>query len=338
MIIIYTIFLYFFSIYVIKKSIFFFNKYSIVDYPAERSNHTTPTPKGAGLIIIPIVAISTLIFFYFWLLPLNEWAIIFFLCFFLGIISFIDDIKNLSIKSRLLLQTLIVGLSLLIYYESITMNLLSLPISYERYFPLINSFLFFFFLLSWVWIINLYNFMDGIDGLTALQVCTVAICVNFLSIFGYLNEEYQIFSLILFSVYLAFYKFNKSPAKIFLGDVGSIPSGYLMGFIMFSCLLTNGVLLPIIIVNMYYILDSTSTLLIRIVKKENILKAHSDHFYQKMIRKGYQHSFVIKWIFGLNSILLILSLLSIKLPIISFIFSILFTTALLYLFYFKKEI
>ena len=338
MIIIYTIFLYFFSIYVIKKSIFFFNKYSIMDYPAERSNHTTPTPKGAGLIIIPIVAISTLIFFYFFLQPLNEWTIIFFLCFFLGIISFIDDIKNLSIKSRLLLQTLIVGLSLLVYYEPVTTNLLSVPVSYERYFPLINCFLFLFFLLSWMWIINLYNFMDGIDGLTALQVCTVAISVNLLSIIGYLNEEYQIFSLILFSVYLAFYKFNKSPAKIFLGDVGSIPSGYLIGFIMFSCLLTNGVLLPIIIVNMYYILDSTSTLLIRIVKKENIFAAHSDHFYQKMIRKGYQHSFVIKWIFGLNSILLVLSLLSIKLPIISFIFSILFTAALLYLFYFKKEI
>ena len=338
MIIIYTIFLYFFSIYVIKKSIFFFNKYSIMDYPAERSNHKTPTPKGAGLIIIPIVAISTLIFFYFFLQPINEWVIIFFLCFFLGIISFIDDIKNLSIKSRLLLQTLIVGLSLLIYYESVTTNLLSLPVSYEKYFPLISCLLFLFFLLSWMWIINLYNFMDGIDGLTALQVCTVAICVNFLSIFGYLNDEYQIFSLILFSVYLAFYKFNKSPAKIFLGDVGSIPSGYLIGFIMISCLLTNGVLLPIIIVNMYYILDSTSTLLIRIVKKENILKAHSDHFYQKMLRKGYQHSFVIKWIFGLNFILLILSLLSIKLPIISFVFSILFTASLLYLFYFKKEI
>ena len=89
-----------------------------MDYPAERSNHTTPTPKGAGLIIIPIVAISTLIFFYFFLKPLNEWIIIFFLCFFLGMISFIDDVKNLSIKSRLLLQTFIVGLSLLIYYES----------------------------------------------------------------------------------------------------------------------------------------------------------------------------------------------------------------------------
>ena len=318
MIIIYTIFLYFFSIYVIKKSIFFFNKYSIMDYPAERSNHITPTPKGAGLIIIPIVAISTLIFFYFFLQPLNEWAIIFFLCFFLGIISFIDDIKNLSIKSRLLLQTLIVGLSLLVYYEPVTTNLLSVPVSYERYFPLINCFLFLFFLLSWVWIINLYNFMDGIDGLTALQVCTVAICVNFLSMIGYLNEEDQIFSLILFSVYLAFYKFNKSPAKIFLGDVGSIPSGYLVGFIMFSCLLTNGVLLPIIIVNMYYILDSTSTLLIRIVKKENILKAHSDHFYQKMIRKGYSHHSVLRKIFFLFIFLFLLSFISLKYHLISF--------------------
>ena len=62
MIIIYTIFLYFFSLYVIKKSIFFFNKYSIIDLPTDRSNHKHPTPKCAGLIIIPTVVISTIIF------------------------------------------------------------------------------------------------------------------------------------------------------------------------------------------------------------------------------------------------------------------------------------
>ena len=338
MIIIYTILLYFFSLYVIKKSIFFFNKYSIIDFPSKRSNHKNPTPKGAGLIIIPTVVISTLIFFYFIEKTLYEWITILFLCVFLGVISFIDDVKNLSIKSRLFSQTIIIGLSLLIYSEPISVILLSFPISLEKYFPLISFFLFFFFFISWMWIINLYNFMDGIDGLTALQVCTVAICTNFLSIFGYINEEYQIFGLILFTVYLAFYKFNKSPAKIFLGDVGSIPSGYLVGFIMISCFLTNGILLPMVIVNMYYILDSTITLFIRIVKRDNVLEAHSNHFYQKMIRKGYQHSFVIKRIFWLNSILLIFSLLSIKFPIISFIFSILFTTALLYFFKFKKEI
>lgn len=338
MIIIYTIFLYFFSLYVIKKSIFFFNKHSIIDLPTDRSNHKIPTPKCAGLLIIPIIVISTIIFLFLKEKIHYEWISILFLCFFLGIVSFIDDLKNLTVKSRLLSQIFIVSLSLLIYSESISSYLVSLPVVYEKYLPLITTLLFFFFLISWMWIINLYNFMDGIDGLTALQVCTVAICVNFLSIFGYLNEEYQIFSLILFSVYLAFYKFNKFPAKIFMGDVGSIPSGYLIGFIMISCFLTNGVLLPLIIVNMYYILDSTSTLLIRIVQKKNILKAHSDHFYQKMIRKGYQHSFVIKYIFGLNTILLILSFLSITFPFISFVFSILFTTVLLYLFYFKKEI
>ena len=60
-------------------------------------------------------------------------------------ISFIDDVKNLSIKSRLFSQTLIVGLSLLIYYESVYSNLLSLPVSYEKYFPLINFFVLIFF-------------------------------------------------------------------------------------------------------------------------------------------------------------------------------------------------
>ena len=74
-----------------------------MDYPAERSNHKTPTPKGAGLIIIPIVVISTIIFFYFFLKTHYEWISILFLCFFLGIISFIDDLKNLSVKSRLVI-------------------------------------------------------------------------------------------------------------------------------------------------------------------------------------------------------------------------------------------
>ena len=86
MIIIYTIFLYFFSLYVIKKSIFYFNKYSIIDSPTDRSNHKIPTPKCAGLIIIPIVVISTIIFFYFKEIPYYEWIPILSLCFFLGMI------------------------------------------------------------------------------------------------------------------------------------------------------------------------------------------------------------------------------------------------------------
>ena len=122
MIIIYTIFLYFFSIYVIKKSIFFFNKYSIIDYPTGRSNHKIPTPRGAGLIIIPVVAISTLIFFYLIEQIFFVWIIIFLLCFLLGMISFIDDIKNLGTKVRLFMHFFIVSLSLIIYIELITIN------------------------------------------------------------------------------------------------------------------------------------------------------------------------------------------------------------------------
>ena len=79
--------------------------------------------------------------------------------------------------------------------------------------------------------------MDGIDGLTALQVCSFAMCLNILSIFGHIPNEFHILSVILFTVYLAFYKFNKSPSKVFLGDVGSITSGYLIGFIILSCFL-----------------------------------------------------------------------------------------------------
>ena len=144
MIIIYTIFLYFFSLYVIKKSIFFFNKHSIIDLPTDRSNHKIPTPKCAGLLIIPIIVISTIIFFYLKEKIHYEWISILFLCFFLGIVSFIDDLKNLTVKSRLLSQIFIVSLSLLIYSESISSYLVSLPVVYEKYLPLITTLLFFF--------------------------------------------------------------------------------------------------------------------------------------------------------------------------------------------------
>ena len=115
MIIVYSIFLYYFSTLLINKSIKFLNKFSLIDYPGLRSNHTSPTPKGAGIIIIPLIIISTLILLYFNKILTINWVLVLLLCFFLSLVSFIDDLKNLSTKVRLLFHFFIVASSLFLF-------------------------------------------------------------------------------------------------------------------------------------------------------------------------------------------------------------------------------
>ena len=90
-------------------------------------------------------------------------------------------------------------------------------------------------------------------ALLALQVLTISITINILSMFSLMNENFQFLSLILISLFLAFYKFNKPSAKIFLGDAGSIPIGYISGFMLIYTFLKNGPIIPLIIVFFYII-------------------------------------------------------------------------------------
>ena len=123
-------------------------------------------------------------------------------------------------------------------------------------------------------------------------------------------------------------------ASIFLGDVGSIPIGYILGFLFIYTFLKNGPIIPLLIVSLYYLFDSTLTLIIRLFKGKNIFEAHSDHFYQKILRAGQTHKQVLNKIIILLLILFVLSMISIKYPIISLILGIL--TTLGFLIFFSK--
>jgi UDP-N-acetylmuramyl pentapeptide phosphotransferase/UDP-N-acetylglucosamine-1-phosphate transferase len=338
MIIVYSIFLYFFSILLINKSIKLLNKFSLIDYPGLRSNHKFPTPKGAGIIIIPLIIISTLILLYFNKLLTINWIIVLLLCLLLSSISFVDDLKNLSTKVRLLFHFLIVIFSLFLFRNEIfnLANTIQSYLEFEQSF-LVIFLLIILFSLFWIWIINLYNFMDGMDGITTLQICSIALLTNLLSLFGKINIEYQILSLMILTVFIAFYRFNKTPAKVFLGDVGSISCGFLVGFIMISNFLYSNIIIPFLIINMYYLLDSSITLIIRLVTNQNIFQAHSSHFYQKIIRRGFSHNYVLKRIMILNSLLLILGMMSTQFPFSALFTSIILSLVLLYFFETRKS-
>jgi UDP-N-acetylmuramyl pentapeptide phosphotransferase/UDP-N-acetylglucosamine-1-phosphate transferase len=166
----------------------------------------------------------------------------------------------------------------------------------------LESSLIFTFLL---WFINLFNFMDGIDGISGTQ-CSIMGIGSMVSCF-ILNEDS---SLILFIAgfltggSLAFLCWNWHPAKVFLGDVGSIPIG-LISAVLLILLYKNNMWFCALILCNYYLIDSSFTLFKRLLKKQKPWEAHKEHFYQIAIQNGKTHSKVCKAI-GFHGVLMIL--------------------------------
>ena len=312
--------LYFFCFSALKKIIPFLKKNSILDHPSSRGNHEKSMPKGAGIILIPAVIISVSLYFFIENSINTKWLVFLLSIFFLFLISLIDDIKSLPAILRLIIHSLCVIISVYCMKDDITSFLNNMDIVIK--FNISESLLFYLLasliILSWLWLINLFNFMDGMDGLTALQMIFLALTLNIISLMNHFNNDFQFISLVLFSVFLAFFRHNKPQAKIFLGDSGSIPSGYIAGFILIESLFKQGPFFPILIILLYFILDSTITLIIRSLNNNNLFSAHSDHFYQKMIRKGYSHQYVLKKVMFLLIFLILMSFISLKYHLISF--------------------
>ncbi len=319
--------LYFFCFYALKKIIPFLKKRSLLDHPSGRSNHEKSMPKGGGIILIPAMVISISLYFFIEHTINTKWMVFLLSIFFLFLVSLFDDIKSLPVTLRLVVHSLCVVISVYYMKDDIisfihnTDIIIKLDVSDALLFYLLASFIIF----SWLWIINLFNFMDGMDGLTALQMIFLALTINIISLMNYLGNDFQFLGLVILSAFLAFFRHNKPSAKIFLGDSGSIPSGYIAGFVLIESFFQQGPFFSILIILMYFILDSTITLLFRSIRNKNLFTAHSDHFYQRMIRKGYSHHYVLKKIFFLLIFLIFLSFISLKYDFISFSLALIIT-------------
>ncbi len=322
---------------ILKISLKYFKNPALLDFPSSRSNHKTPKPKGAGLILMPLIIFATLLVFFLEDILNDYWLSVFGFCMILTILSLLDDLKNINSGIRLTFQGFCVLSSLFLFKDELSIYQGSIGFFFFKDSPFFQSFIIIFMLMiSWVWIINMFNFMDGMDGITAVQVSSLAILTNSLAILGLIEIHFLYFSLILLTVLIAFYSVNKPPAKIFLGDVGSIPIGFLLGFVIIYNVIKANLIIPFLIIMMYYLLDSIITIFIRFLKNENIFKAHSSHFYQKTIRKGYDHEYVLRRIIYLNIVLLFLAISSIYFPILSFLLAFASTSLLLLFFSSRK--
>lgn len=279
----------------------FLTRYTLAQ-PTARSSHRKPTPQGGGIAVIgATIAVVTGLFLSTpeLLNGLHQLTIVFCAVIVLTLVGVTDDIHPLGALPRLLLQVtaaiLVVG--------AIPGELRPMP-----YLPwwLERSLIVF----GAVWFINLVNFMDGIDWMTVAEVVPLTAGLAFFGLIGELPRDATFVAAALFGATIGFAPFNRPVARLFLGDVGSLPIGLLLTW-MLVLLAANGHLAAALLMPLYYLADATITLLQRIAKRKPISQAHRDHFYQRAVDGSYDVYRIVGSVFAVNVVLVALAAASI---------------------------
>ena len=154
-----------------------------------------------------------------------------------------------------------------------------------------------------LWVLNLYNFMDGIDGMAALQCILATGCIGLLVLLYGGDQRYVLFCLLLALAQVGFLFVNWPPARLFMGDAGSVPTGYLLGGLAILGWVEN-VVPPgcWLILGAPFIVDATWTLVVRWRRGEPVTEGHRQHAYQRLARHWDSHLLVDLLLLALNAI------------------------------------
>ncbi len=167
-------------------------------------------------------------------------------------------------------------------------------------------------LLAGLWFVNLVNFMDGLDLMTAAEAVPVSAAIVLLGWLGEIPASTTLVAAALCGALLGFTPFNRPVAKIFLGDVGSLPIGLLLGWCLLQ-LASHQQLAACLLLPMYYLTDATVTLVRRIARREPFWAAHRSHYYQRATDNGFTVWQVVGEVFTLNVVLAALAIASTRL-------------------------
>lgn len=266
----------------------------ILDQPNSRSSHQIPVPRGGGVaVVLAVAAMMVPIMITLGGIGVKDFAIILGITLIVAGISFWDDLRGLPAWVRLLCHV-----------AAVAAGIFTLPDTgiFQGWLPRLLDHA--VAALLWVWFINLYNFMDGIDGLAALETIAISLGLAIVSILAGTGVDF--WPVIIAGAACGFLIWNFPPAKIFLGDVGSVALGYMLGYLLLM-LASHGAWAAALILPMYYLVDATITLLQRCVRGEKIWQAHREHAYQKAVIQGSSHGAVIGQITLCNIFLVILA-------------------------------
>jgi len=253
-------------------------KSGMITAPGPRQSHLVATPTGAGLgLVFSIILVSSLLWL-FWGLPPGWLAGVIPGVLLLAFIGWLDDKYGVSSVIRLLIQ-LAVSLCLLT----------CVPLQ----FSLTELSLFLTAIFAIVWLMNLYNFMDGSNGMAGFQGVFAGIVFALLF---YLDGQLEmaLLALVMAAACLGFLPLNFPVARVFMGDVASVPLGFLIASFSIYGIYTGSVNISIALLIMsVFIVDATLTLLTRVISREQWYTAHAQHVYQRLIAQGWSHQRVL---------------------------------------------
>lgn len=258
---------------------------AILDLPNERSSHARPTPRGGGIAVVAILLPSWALIDY--LEPgsdMSDWlAIIAMLV--LAILSWIDDLHSLSAGLRIVCHGLAVTAVLAALPADALVFQGLLPPAADR---IATGIL-------WLWFVNLFNFMDGIDGISGVEALSIAVGLVLVMAIGgdVMGRPEALLALTLAGSAFGFLLWNWHPARLFLGDVGSVPLGFALGWLLILAAIA-GYWTAALILPLYYFADATITLARRALRGVKIWQAHREHFYQQAVAGGRSHATVVR--------------------------------------------
>src|SRR5882672_9553092 len=213
--------------------------------------------------------------------------------------GFADDVRSIPVLPRLILQAIAVGAIVFTVPGDIRI-VPACPLLIERSLVL----------LAGLWFVNLVNFMDGLDWMTVAETVPVTTAIVILDLNGALPVQVTIVAAALCGAMVGFSPFNRPVAKVFLGDVGSLPIGLLLGWCLLQ-LVHNQQIVAALLLPLYYLSDATVTLLRRLTRSEPFWAAHRSHFYQRATDNGFAVLRVVGEVFALNIALAVLAVGSI---------------------------
>jgi UDP-N-acetylmuramyl pentapeptide phosphotransferase/UDP-N-acetylglucosamine-1-phosphate transferase len=265
----------------------------VLDHPNERSSHRLPTPRGAGIAVIGSLLIAWVSLAQSGSVPPGIIGVALATGLLAGV-SWIDDLRGLSPMLRLVAQGAAVAIGIFALPEA--RDFLRGWLSAAAYFAAIGP--------IWLWWINLFNFMDGIDGIAGSEAAAIGLGLLLFATIGTgTDPALALLAATVVGAALGFLVWNWSPARIFLGDVGSAPLGFLLGFVLLD-LAVRGRWRIALILPLYFVADATITLVWRVLRGERIWQAHRQHFYQQAVRRGFGHAAVVKRVIAADLLLI----------------------------------
>lgn len=270
---------------------------AMLDRPNDRSSHKEPTPRGGGIAVVAVIVAALWIIQVETGAPLWRMAPLTGAVAALAIVSWLDDRRGADWRLRLAFQFLAVIAGLVAIGIAPLATRIGLPVW------LVGIVL----ALAWMWFVNLYNFMDGIDGITGIETASIGVGLVALAVvtLGAVASQ-ALVGLAVAGAAIGFLVWNWPPARIFLGDVGSVPLGYIVGGLLIQAAVA-GHWAPALILPLYYLADATIVLVARALGGQKPWAAHKSHFYQRAHQGGLSHGQVSLCIGGLNAVLIALA-------------------------------